>query len=130
MTFGEDVPYEELMNLIHDLDMDEMVNKLPNGLNTLIGEKGCKLSSGEKQRVNIIRTIIEMRRNPNQLFLLDEITSNLDAHTRDLAIGLIDRECHSTLIVISHNEGFEAIVDGEFIAKDKCLLEVKKDIDE
>jgi ABC-type lipoprotein export system ATPase subunit len=45
------------------------------------------------------------------VFLLDEITSNLDTKTRKLAIKLIDEECRSTLLVVSHNSGFESIVD-------------------
>ena len=71
----------------------------------------------------IIRTALEMRRHPNKLFILDEITSNLDSETRDLAIDLIDRECHSTLIIISHNEGFDKICSHNIhVADHKIIL--------
>lgn len=93
------------------LDMRELIDSLPEGWNTYCGERGYLLSSGQKQRVNIIRTLMAMHYHPEYVFLLDEITSNLDTKTRKLAINLIDEECKSTLIVVSHNSGFESIVD-------------------
>jgi len=93
------------------LDMRELIDSLPEGWNTYCGERGYLLSSGQKQRVNIIRTLMAMHYHPEYVFLLDEITSNLDTKTRKLAIKLIDEECKSTLIVVSHNSGFESIVD-------------------
>ena len=102
----------DLMNYFADrLDMRDLINDLPEGWNTYCGERGYLLSSGQKQRINIIRTLLAMRYHPEYVFLLDEITSNLDTKTRKLAIKLIDEECKSTLIVVSHNSGFESIVD-------------------
>ena len=94
-----------------DNGMIEWFENLPLGFSTQIGEKGCKLSSGQKQRLNIIRTILHMRRHSGDVFVLDEITSNLDELTKKLAIELIDRECHSTLVCISHNDGFDTICE-------------------
>ena len=102
----------DLMNYFADrLDMTDLINDLPEGWNTYCGERGYLLSSGQKQRINIIRTLLAMRYHPEYVFLLDEITSNLDTKTRKLAIKLIDEECKSTLLVVSHNSGFESIVD-------------------
>lgn len=102
----------DLMNYFADrLDMRDLINDLPEGWNTYCGERGYLLSSGQKQRINIIRTLLAMRYHPEYVFLLDEITSNLDTKTRKLAIKLIDEECKSTLIVVSHNSGFESIID-------------------
>lgn len=105
----DNVSDDELMELFRDLNMLEWFTNLPNGFDTQIGEKGCKLSSGQKQRLNIIRTILNMRRHKDDLFILDEITSNLDDATKNLAINLIDRECKSTLVCVSHNDGFDKI---------------------
>ena len=107
----------EVIELFEELNMLEWFYSLPNGFKTHIGEKGCKLSSGQKQRVNIIRLIIEMRYAPQKVFIIDEITSNLDDETKDLAISLIDRECRSTLICISHNDGFDRICENHIIVK-------------
>lgn len=103
----------EKINYFADrLDMrDFLINELPEGWNTYCGERGYLLSSGQKQRINIIRTLIAMTYHPEYVFLLDEITSNLDAKTRKLAIDLINKTCKSTLIVVSHNAGFENMVD-------------------
>lgn len=102
---------DEVLELFKKLDMSEWFCKLENGFDTFIGEKGCKLSSGQKQRLNIIRLILNMRYRKDYVFIIDEITSNLDAKTRELAIDLIDKECKSTLICISHNEGFDRICE-------------------
>lgn len=111
IVFGntDKVSEKEILDLFKDLNMVEWYENLPNGFETRIGENGCKLSSGQKQRLNIIRVILHMRRHPGDLFVLDEITSNLDEATKDLAIDLIGRECHSTLVCISHNDGFDKI---------------------
>lgn len=103
------IPENEIIGLFKELNMFEWFCKLDKGFDTFIGEKGCRLSSGQKQRLNIIRLVLAMRYRPDYLFIIDEITSNLDDHTRELAIKLIDRECKSTLICISHNDGFDKI---------------------
>ena len=95
---------------------------LDEGLDTIVGEKGNKLSSGLKQSINLIRAIVEMRRRPNKLYILDEITSNMDDDSRHRAIDLIDRECHSTLVVISHNEGFDKITNHHIFVKDHKII--------
>ena len=100
-----------VLKLFEELNMLDWFRKLKDGFDTFIGEKGCRLSSGQKQRLNIIRLIIAMNYRPDYLFIIDEITSNLDSKTRELAIKLIDRECKSTLICISHNEGFDKICE-------------------
>ena len=113
IVFGnnDNVSESEILDLFKDLGMLDWFENLPSGFSTQIGEKGCKLSSGQKQRLNIIRTILHMRRYQDDLFVLDEITSNLDEYTKALAIKLIDRECKSTLVCISHNDGFDTICD-------------------
>ena len=52
-----------------------------------------------------------MTYHPEYVFLLDEITSNLDTKTKRLAIELINETCKSTLIIVSHNAGFEKMID-------------------
>ena len=121
----ENISESEVLNLLHELNMTDWFNSLKDGFNTQIGEKGCKLSSGQKQRINIIRTILHMRYYPEDVFILDEITSNLDKETKRLAISLIDRECTSTLICISHNEGFETICEHHILVDNQRFYPVK-----
>lgn len=118
----DNISHDEVIELFESLNMSKWFFKLNSGFETQIGERGCKLSSGQKQRINIIRLVLMMRYHPEMVFIIDEITSNLDAETRQLAINLIDRECKSTLICISHNEGFDKIVDHQILVKNHKFI--------
>lgn len=123
ITFGDKrISDQEILKLFDELNMLKWYKTLDEGLDTIVGEKGNKLSSGLKQSINLIRAIVEMRRRPNKLYILDEITSNMDDDSRHRAIDLIDRECHSTLVVISHNEGFDKITDHHIFVKDHKII--------
>ena len=123
-----DNPYglseSDVLRFFDKLNLTDWFMELKDGFNTNIGEHGCKLSSGQKQRVNIIRAVIEMKHNPDRLFILDEITSNLDDSTREAAIKLFeDVMCDDmTVIFITHNEGFDVICDNRIVVKDHRFI--------
>lgn len=123
-----DNPYglseSDVLRYFDKLNLTDWFMELKEGFNTNIGEHGCKLSSGQKQRVNIIRALIEMDHNPDRLFILDEITSNLDDTTREAAIKLFEDVMwdESTVIFITHNEGFDAICDNKIVVKDHRFI--------
>ena len=121
----DDIKEEEVVELFKALNMLDWFNKLTDGFNTRIGEKGCRLSSGQKQRLNIIRLVLAFRYHPEYLFIIDEITSNLDRKTREIAIDLIDHECKSTLIAISHNEGFDKICEHSVLVENHRFINEK-----
>ena len=90
---------------IHDFIMD-----LPEGYDTAVGERGLKLSGGEKQRVGIARTMLK---NP-PILLLDEATSALDTQTeRDIQTSLKAIAQGRTVITIAHR--LSTIVDADLI---------------
>lgn len=77
----------------------ECVDRLPHGLDTLVGERGARLAGGQRQRPAIARTLI---RNPAVL-LLHEATSALDSHSETLvqqALGRLVRD--RTVLVVAH----------------------------
>lgn len=90
---------------IHDFIMC-----LPQGYNTMVGERGLKLSGGEKQRVAIARTVLK---NP-AILILDEATSALDSHTEaNIQQQLKDISKNRTTLVIAHR--LSTIVDADKI---------------
>ena len=88
----------------------DFVLRLPDGYNTMVGERGLKLSGGEKQRVAIARTILK---NP-RILLLDEATSALDTRTeQDISAALKTVAENRTTLVIAHR--LSTVVDADEI---------------
>jgi ATP-binding cassette subfamily B protein len=87
---------EEAARLAH---LHDFIMTLPDGYETRVGEKGVKLSGGEKQRVSIARAVIKRPRT----YVFDEATSSLDTRTeRQILRSLREISYHSTTLVIAH----------------------------
>jgi ATP-binding cassette subfamily B protein len=90
--------------------IDPFIRELPKGYESMVGERGLKLSGGEKQRVAIARTILK---NP-PILLLDEATSALDTHTeREIQGALKEVSKNRTTLVIAHR--LSTVVDADEI---------------
>ncbi|OGI81950.1 hypothetical protein A3E95_02090 [Candidatus Nomurabacteria bacterium RIFCSPHIGHO2_12_FULL_44_22b] len=101
MMRGED---SELLNkAIKISQLEEVINKLPNGLNSLIGEKGYMLSGGERQRLGIARAIYKNA----PIVILDEATSSLDSETEGKIMEKLLGEYgqDKTFLIIAHRLG-------------------------
>ena len=90
---------EEVEKAIKVANIDELISKLPDGLDTIVGENGIKLSGGEKQRISIARAIIK---NP-EILILDEATASLDSESERKVHKAIDNIIKDrTVIIIAH----------------------------
>lgn len=99
VTFGQEVDMERLKMAISMAYADEVISKLPNGLHTSIGEKGVRLSGGEKQRIAIARAIYK----DAPILILDEATSSLDVASELKVQKAIENLIRGrTTIIIAH----------------------------
>lgn len=101
---------EEIEEAARLASIDKFIAKLPAGFDTMVGERGLKLSGGEKQRVAIARTILKKPR----ILLFDEATSALDSHTeKEIQASLAEVSRNRTTLVIAHR--LSTIVDADEI---------------
>lgn len=105
-TLRENIAYgkltaseEEIVEAARRARLDEMIARLPDGLDTVVGERGVKLSGGQKQRLAIARMFLK---NP-PILILDEATSALDTETeRAIQASLAELSKGRTTLVIAH----------------------------
>ena len=100
LTMMRDVPADLLDRACEIACLEEVIAGLPDGLNTMVGERGHSLSGGQRQRVGIARAIC--RNAP--ILLLDEATSALDLATEQMVMeGLMaDQSIQRTMLIVSH----------------------------
>lgn len=90
---------EELKSALKAANLENFVASLPEGLETVVGERGLKLSGGEKQRVSIARVFLKQPR----IFLFDEATSALDTQTeKEIQNNLDNLSRNHTTLIIAH----------------------------
>ncbi len=101
---------EEVREAIRLAHLDEFIASLPRGGDTLVGERGLKLSGGEKQRVSIARTIL--KRPP--ILVFDEATSSLDSRSEQAILAALrEISADHTSLVIAHR--LSTVVDADRI---------------
>ena len=102
IAFGlpdSEIEEENLQNAIEAAQLSELVESLPNGVDTIIGERGTRLSGGQRQRIGIARALYH---NP-QVLIMDEATSALDNITERSVIDAIEKlKGERTIIMIAH----------------------------
>ena len=101
LCVGKEISDEYILELLGSVMLTHWYDNLKNGLDTEIGEKGLKLSTGQKQRLNLVRAILQDK----EIYILDEPTSNLDEHTEQKVIECINKYLgNKTLIIVTHRK--------------------------
>jgi len=101
----EDIEHAARLANIHNF-----ISSLPQGYETIVGERGLKLSGGEKQRVAIARAILK---NP-RILVFDEATSSLDSHSEQAILEALRKAAaHHTTLVIAHR--LSTVIDADQI---------------
>lgn len=124
IAFGipdKDVDEDKLFQAIEAAQLTDLIERLPLGLRTRVGEKGIRLSGGQQQRISIARALYN---NP-QILIMDEATSALDNITEKYVIEAIERlRGNRTIIMIAHRlttvkncDLIYMMEEGEIIAK-------------
>ena len=97
----EKIDFNKIKQLLQNVKLDTFIKSLPNGLHTMVGERGAMLSGGQLQRVGIARALYN---NP-QLLIFDESTSALDEQTESEIFKNIYRfKKDKTLLIITHKK--------------------------
>jgi ATP-binding cassette subfamily B protein len=113
----------EILKAAELANATEFIEKMPNGYDTLVGERGVTLSGGQRQRIAIARAVI--RNSP--ILILDEPSSGLDAESEKLVFEALDRLMKGkTSIVIAHRLSTIRSADVIFVVQDGKLIETGK----
>jgi len=114
---------EKLMSVLCNVQLDGLIERLPDGLNTIIGENGFLLSGGERQRIGLAQGLL---RN-SEIILLDEVTANIDKDSENEICSIL-REISDnrkiTIVSISHKIDFLKYTDRIAILRGGRIQEI------
>lgn len=125
IAFGEiaeDIDEEKIKYSLGASNLNEFIKELPDGIDTMVGEKGSQISSGQKQRINIARAFY----NDTKVLIMDESTNALDAENEANIFNDISKIKENLIVlVISHDkELLKKFCDNIFVLKNKKLSKI------
>ncbi|RKN70649.1 ABC transporter ATP-binding protein [Paenibacillus ginsengarvi] len=119
MLFDDRMPDEQVYDILEKVRLSEKVQRLPERLETVVGERGMKLSGGERQRLAFGRIIAQQR----NVIILDEPVSALDNITEKALMEQVLQMFHGkTVIIVAHRLSFIKGVDRILLIKDGELV--------
>jgi len=120
IIFDKKIPDEAIIKSLKLVYLDKFYNNLEFGLDTELGEKGIKISGGEKQRIALARLFFD----DSKIIILDEATSALDNITeKNVMSNIIDYLKNKTLIIIAHRLETIKDVDNIYVLLDGLIKE-------
>lgn len=122
LCLGKRMSEEDLKVYLEDAGLMNWVDSLERGLDTLVGEKGVKLSAGQKQRLNIIRGILLDK----EIYILDEPTSNLDSISEERIYHMISTYLKDkTCIIVTHRPKLVEVCNKHYSFENRVMVEKK-----
>ena len=120
LIFDKKIDDEKILNVLKMVCLDSFYEKVENGLDTELGEKGIRMSGGERQRVALARLFFD----DSKIIILDESTSAMDNITeKEVMKNVIKTLENKTLIVIAHRLETIKDVDNIYVLKDGLIVE-------
>ena len=111
---------KDLYNACELANANEFLQKLPNGLGTIVGDRGIRLSGGQRQRLALARALL---RKP-EILILDEATSSLDSHSEELIQRSIENIAdNTTIVVIAHRLSTIKLADFIYVLDNGSIVE-------
>lgn len=121
LVLGKDIPKEKILELLEEAGLMGWYNELPNGLDTMVGERGVKLSAGQKQRLNLIRGILIDK----DLYFFDEPTSNLDIVSEEKITNMIEKYLKDkTYVIVTHRPKLKQLCNKHYVFENHMMREV------
>ncbi len=115
--FQSGISDEEILRAAHIACADGFINAFPQGLDTVVGERGAGLSEGQAQRLAVARAVL----TGAPVLLLDEATSALDAETERLMLSRLKLQPDRTVIIITHKSAALSVCDRELRIADRAI---------
>ena len=109
LCLGKEIPDKKIFELLEEA-----------GLNTIVGERGIKLSTGQKQRLNLIRGILIDK----ELYFFDEPTSNLDILSEEKITNMIEKYLKDkTYVIVTHRQKLKSLCNKHYIFENHEMRE-------
>lgn len=118
LTLGKNISDKKIIELFEDAGLMEWYSNLENGLDEMVGEKGVKLSAGQRQRLNIIRGILIDK----GVYFFDEPTSNLDKESEEKIVSMIDKYLKDkTYLIVTHRDSIKRLCNKHYYFEDHIM---------
>jgi len=123
LCLGKEIPDSKILELLEEAGLMQWYKELPEGLDTIVGERGIKLSAGQKQRLNLIRGILIDK----ELYFFDEPTSNLDVVSEEKITNMIEKYLsEKNYVIVTHRPKLKELCNKHYTFEDHTMKELIK----